>query len=371
MADHLMLWLIGILLLLASDPLLADHPTPPADLTRHPLYKNHVFDQTPQTVDLGIQPLWLPSGVVTEVIRRDALLQKELRHLGLEIRFHPFLKGADVNFFLHAGKLEGGIGGDMPTLTACVNDQVQVVSLADLNFTAIVTRHAMLVVDLRGHHIGYAHGSNAHFALLQALTDSGLQESDVTLHNMEVSAMAEQLRKGSIDAFAAWEPTPAMAVFQDGAQVSYRALSSGYLYFTDDFASRHPQAIRHIIAAQVRALAWLDQSEVHLQQAVGWVIQHVEQLVGKNHPLDQDELTRLAMRGLRNLGLTPLLPETDLARDGPLARAVSFLRQIGKLPAATDWSTVRTCFKPDQVREVLATPQPYRLDQFDYSSEIP
>lgn len=80
---------------------------------------------------------------------------------GLEIRFFPFFKGADVNFFLGRGDLEGGIGGDMPAITAAANFGVVVSSTAQQGFCSMVARKHMLTDELRGRRTGYSDTMNA------------------------------------------------------------------------------------------------------------------------------------------------------------------------------------------------------------------
>ncbi|MBF0427330.1 MAG: ABC transporter substrate-binding protein, partial [Magnetococcales bacterium] len=200
---------------------------------------------------------------------------------------------------------------------------------------------------------------------------SGMDESTVTLVEMDVDAMPEQLRKKQIDAFAAWEPTPTWAVFQDNAQIVYRFLSSGYVYFAPSVVQDHPEAVRILLAAQIRALTWLDQSEANLEQGVDWGIEEMHKLLNTQEKRDRDELVRLTMRGLRNLSLTPLLPEDDRMPQGRLAKAVAFLRKIDKIPRDASWESVSSCFHPELVETVLLAPTQYQLDLFDYRQEVP
>ncbi len=102
------------------------------DLSDHPIYREYEFGQDESVIDLGIQPLWVPAGLISEAMRRDTLLHAALAEQGLRIRFHAFLKGADVNFFLRRGELEVGIGGDMPALTAAADSDLVVPEKAGL-----------------------------------------------------------------------------------------------------------------------------------------------------------------------------------------------------------------------------------------------
>jgi len=72
---------------------------PPAptmiDLSNHPIYSQYEFGEGTNIIDFGAQPLWVPTCLITETMRRDTILMKTMSELGLKIRFHFFLKGAD------------------------------------------------------------------------------------------------------------------------------------------------------------------------------------------------------------------------------------------------------------------------------------
>ena len=70
------------------------------DRAGHPIYSKYHFDRSGRIINFGVQPLYLPTGLISEAMKRDRVLQKALKDLGVEIRYYPFLKGDDVNFFL-------------------------------------------------------------------------------------------------------------------------------------------------------------------------------------------------------------------------------------------------------------------------------
>lgn len=329
--------------------------------------KSYDFGQTQTIVDIGIQPLWLPSGTLAEVIKHDSILQKQAQQLGVEIRFHPFSKGIDVNLHIHNGDLEGGMGGDMPAISACVEDQVRIVSLADYYFTAIVAPKNILLTELRGQRIGYAFGSNAHYTLLSALEANGLTESDVTLVPMETNAMPQALEQRTIDAFSAWEPTPTLALQLYGHKIIHKFLSSGYLYFSHSFAERYPEIINLIIAAEFRALNWLQLSDTHAIRAISWSNMAIRHFQGYDFALPIKETLKLERSSIRNLQALPIIPEDDLSENGHIGRAVHFLKRIGKLPPDLPWETVAACFHRKDGTKILSSPTEYHLNTFDYS----
>ena len=144
------------------------------DLSLHPIYSTYDFGEDDNVVDIGIQPLWIPPGIITEVMKRDAVLQRALSEDGMELRFHAFLKGSDANFFLKRGDLEIVIGGDMPALTAAATYDITVTSLIQHGYSSIVARQQMLMTELKGKKVACPFGSNALSALLTSMTVAGL-----------------------------------------------------------------------------------------------------------------------------------------------------------------------------------------------------
>jgi sulfonate transport system substrate-binding protein len=224
------------------------------DLTKHPVYSQYQFGHDEKVIDIGIQPMWMPVSVIVETMRHDETLQESLKALGMEIRFHAFAKGSDINFFLQRGDLDAGIGGDMPALLAAAKGNVLVASMIQQGFVSIMSGSSLLLSELRGKRIAFAPASNAHFALLNALFEMDIDESEVNMVAMDVNEMPEALKRGEIDLFASWEPMPTIAGQLYGAEAIYRSLSTGYLYFSRQYAERHPDVPHHLIASQIRSI---------------------------------------------------------------------------------------------------------------------
>ncbi len=91
--------------------------TEPSDLApdaaQNEVYASYEYEER-NTIYVGTQPLYSPTGLIPEAMRHDGILEEDLRGLGLNITFPPFLKGYDVNHFLSRGHPQVGIGGDMP-----------------------------------------------------------------------------------------------------------------------------------------------------------------------------------------------------------------------------------------------------------------
>ena len=339
------------------------------DYLADPLYSTYEFGQSDNVIDVGVQPVWIPTNIITEVIKRDMVLKDELAQKGLEIRFHGFRKGADVNFFLDRGDLQVGVGGDMPALTAAAKSDVLVASIIQKGFCSIVARRQMLTTDLKGMRIAYGYGSISHYRLLHLLLSVGLDESDVDLVAMDVGMMPEALKQGEIDAFAAWEPAPAIALITcEDARVIHRSLSSGYLYFSRSFAQQRPDAMRLIIAAQIRALKWLKNRD-RLLMACRWAITGEQSLTGRTSPLSERAYMTLAKKDLLGLTLFPAITAEELGPSKSLRDEFRFLKRMGSIPANSQWDDIAKCFDTGIVEELAQNRRKHRLDDFQYAEK--
>ena len=339
-------------------------------LSNHPVYRHYQFGDSYKVIDIGTQPLFLP-GVISEVMKRDTILKSELAEVGVEARFHSFLKGADVNFFLARGDLEAGIGGDMPTLMACANSSVSVTSLIDQHFVAIVARKSMMVSELKGKRIGYGFGSNAHYALLEALASEGLGPGDVSLIPMDVNDMASSLESGSIEAFSAWEPTPTIVLHKHPEFVSIRrVLTTGYLYFSEPFKQSSPQIVRLIVASQLRAMAWIIASDENLLAASTWTLNAGKMIGGDVDDVSPELLSDIVNNGLLGNSASALIAEKSLKENSSLFREFRFLQSLGQVPENKQWDDINSCFDQKLALDIISKPEQYRLSTDDFLGDV-
>ncbi len=73
------------------------------ELKDHPVYRNYNFSHDQKVIDMGVQPFWVPTSNISEIMRIDNILREELDALGYRLNVFPFLKGNDINYFLKAG----------------------------------------------------------------------------------------------------------------------------------------------------------------------------------------------------------------------------------------------------------------------------
>ena len=316
-------------------------------------------------VDLGIQPLGYPSGVISTVMRHDRTLRKALADLGQPLKTHAFLRGADMVPLLADRRLEAGLLGDMPTILATAMGTTWIVGLAKQTSTAVVAKGNIPVRGLAGKRIGYVPDSSAHHTLLQGLATAGLGEQQVQLVALRVDEMPDALERGDIDAFAAWEPGPSIALGRsDKNHVVFRGQSTDYFVVEREFVKRSPKAARHLIAGFLRAIEWMRRSPANLEKAARWAMTDSQALSRRPPALSVAQVVAITRRELLAIPSAPAILMTPGAV--PLKHEFAFLLKQGKLPAGATWANTEAAFEFDGLAWVFAEPGSFRIADFDY-----
>ena len=131
-----------------------------------------------------------------------------------KIKYSNFASGGDVVQAYGAKSVDIGFMGSSPATIALsepLNLPVSVIWIHDVIGTAesLVVRDKSVsdLKGLKGKTIAVAYGSTAHFSLLQALQDAGMdQAKDVKLINLEPEKMPSAWQGEQIDAAWVWDP---------------------------------------------------------------------------------------------------------------------------------------------------------------------
>jgi ABC-type nitrate/sulfonate/bicarbonate transport system substrate-binding protein len=316
-------------------------------------------------LDLGIQPLGFPSGVISAVMRHDRILQSALAELRTPLRTSAFRRGADMLALLADQRLDAGLLGDMPTLLTAATGNVWVVGLAKQTATALIARNNMVVGQLAGKRIGYVEASSAHLTVLQGLQAAGLSEQQVQWVAMGVADMPQALEAGALDAFAAWEPYTTIALNRNPHNhIVFRGASADYFVITRAFVRQQPQAALQLIAGFVRALAWMRESQGNLEQAARWAMAESSAFSNVPPALTSAQVRAITRRELLDIPSAPVL----LDDGGPprLKAEFEFLRRLGKLPTAAGWAQVEAALAYDGLATVLGDGRRFKLHTYDY-----
>ena len=317
---------------------------------------------------IAYQPFASPAGVVMEVVQRDRLLKQALLKQRLSARTTPFNAGIDAIRAFKQGEVVMTTLGDMPALELATTMPVTYCAQLKQNYAMVVGDKGLLPKDLKGKRIGNVFASSGHFALLKVLHSGGLTEKDVTLVPMPVNQMSEALLKGSIDAFAAWEPTPSLIIANapDRFSAVGRQSSSAYLVANRNFAEKHSEAMRQVAAALQRAMTWLRQDK-NLRKAVQWNIATISTFAATASHIQPEEISRVTALDLAAIRYTPrIAPLTRTTGSLPLADEFEFLKSIGKISKEAYWETILNSFNRDIVDQVLRNAVKYNLKQYSY-----
>lgn len=317
------------------------------------------------SMDLGAQPLGYPSGVVSAVMAHDRILKKALMELQHPLAVHPFRRGADMVPLLGDQRLEAGLLGDMPTILAASSGSVWVVGLVKQTFTAIVTTGDTQVGGLVGKRIAYVENSSAHHTLLQGLASAGLDESKVKMVPLQVDLMPDALQRGEIDAFAAWEPAPSIALaLGTKNRIVFRGLSSDYFVIQRAFAERSPEAALQVVASFLRAIEWMRRSQRNVEAAANWAMADAAALSGKPGVLSVGQIVAITRREILEVPSAPVIPLNPGTH--PLKNEFSFLNKLGKLPPGARWENLQSAFTYRGLARVMAEPRQFKTASFDY-----
>ena len=363
--------LIGIFILFLSKK--RDSPlssvTLAPDLFNHPIYSLYQFNQSDSVINIGIQPLYLPTGIIFEVIKRDNILNRTLSALGKEIKYYPFLKGTDINFFLQQKMLNAGVGGDMPVLSALSSFDVVIPVLIQKGNASIVSKETILTNDLKGKRIAYPHGSISHYFILELLHSEGIDEEMVRLIPMEISSMAEALHNDKIDLFSNWEPNVSSALKQyPEFIINYQQITTGYLYFLKDFVQKNQEITNHILAAVIRSISWMKSDYENLLLACEWSIAEMEIFTEQKSILTTNEIADLVFNDILiyDSKYSIIIKTKDIEPNSSLHKEYEFLNTLNKREVNVDWQIVAKSFDNNLINEILDHPKEFHLNEYDY-----
>lgn len=329
-------------------------------------YDAYDLSKDSSSVDLGVQPLGYPAAMIGAVMRRDRTLRSDLAAAGHPLATFPFRRGADMVDLMAEGRLEAGLLGDMPTILLASRSEVLIAGLVKRTSTALVSRQETMLARLKGKRLGYVPLSSAHHTLLQGLASAGLGEGDVTLVKLGIDEMPDALAQGRVDAFAAWEPAPSVALANNPqASVIFRGLSSDYFVLTRSFVQKNPEAARVLIAGFVRSIEWMRRSRKNIETAAQWAMQDGSALSGHPPSVTLAQAVDIARREILDVPSAPSIPLAP--PDQPhLFSEFRFLQKLGKLPADSVWERAAGAFDYDGLQTVFAAPGKYHLHVFDY-----
>jgi hypothetical protein len=329
---------------------------PAGDFENHPIYKHYQFSNDEKVIEIGVPTPWATVGHIVEVMKRDEILAEELARGGYSVKFYPFLKGDEINYFMGKGSLEGTIMGDAPTLKMAAEGRITVLSLFHKGSVSLVSRDVFRMKDLKNKRIAYPHGSVAHYYLLRLLKEKGMSEADIRHAPMDTSDMFEAIEQKRIDAFTTFEPTATVYTRLDPTLHTINRSFSSYGFFSvrKNYAAAHERAIRALLAAQFRARTWLVTSDRNRHLASGWVADESEKFMPLPLKKFIAELDALCAEDVLSMSDYAGVMKRDVLGDGgEMQREFEFLKEKGLISREREWKDVKANIDTRTLTEAL------------------
>ncbi len=166
----------------------------------------------------------IPNGDV--VVKDLGLLEACLPNA--EISWVQASSGGDVIKYYGAGEVDLGLMGSAPasrSASAPLNRDIDIQTIwihdviGDAESLIVKDDAASDVKGLKGKKVAVPFSSTAHYSLLQAFTDAGLQPGDVEVINLAPEQMPAAWNSGQIDAVWVWDPVQSELLANGGTRI--------------------------------------------------------------------------------------------------------------------------------------------------------
>ncbi|MES2538067.1 MAG: sulfonate ABC transporter substrate-binding protein [Pseudomonadota bacterium] len=200
------------------------------------------------------------------LLKGRGTLDKRLNAQGINVKWTEFPAGPVLLEGLNVGSIDFGTVGEAPPIfaQAAGADLVYVANEppAPLAEAIIVPKGSSLktVADLKGRKVALNKGSNVHYLLVKALEKAGLQYKDIETVFLPPADARAAFERGSVDAWAIWDPFLAAAEKQIGARVlaDGTGIVSNHQFFlaSRPYAEKNADIIRILIEELARVDDW-------------------------------------------------------------------------------------------------------------------
>jgi sulfonate transport system substrate-binding protein len=260
------------------------------------------------------------------LLKARGSLEKRLAPLHVEVKWTEFPAGPQLLEGLNVGSIDFGIAGEAPPIfaQAAGADLVYVGSepSASAGEAILVPKDSPIrtVAELKGKKVALNKGSNVHFLLVKLLEKAGVQYKDIDTVFLTPADARAAFERGSVDAWAIWEPFLAAAQRQTGARIL--ADGNGVVSNHQFFLASRTYAVRRadVVAIVLEELAIVDQ----------WAKTNPKEAAAALQPqigLDQPTLELALSRG--GYGVAPM-NDAVLAEQQGIADTFYDLRLIPK-----------------------------------------
>ncbi len=222
----------------------------------------------------------IPNGDL--IVKQQELLEKALPDT--EIEWLLFDSGGAVNEAIVAGDIDLGLAGSSPVSRGISNGiDYRVVWIHDVIGDAealVVNDDIAGIEDLEGKTIATPFASTAHFSLLAALNNAGVDPSKVNIIDSEPDEIYAAWTQGDIDGTYVWNPNLAK-IIDDGGKVlitSADLAEEGQTTYdlgvaSNAFAEKYPEALNAWAKAQDQAVSLIEEDPESAAEIISAVLE--------------------------------------------------------------------------------------------------
>jgi sulfonate transport system substrate-binding protein len=260
------------------------------------------------------------------LLKARRTLEKKLAPLHVEVQWTEFPAGPQLLEGLNVGSIDFGTVGEAPPIfaQAAGADLIYVGNEPPASAAeAIVVPKNSPITDLsqlKGKKVALNKGSNVHYLLVKLLEKAGLKYSDIDAVYLTPADARAAFERGSVDAWAIWEPFLAAAQKQIDARIlaDGRGVVDNHQFFlaSRSYAQQRPDVVAIVIEQVAAVDEW---AKAHTSDAAA----ALQPLIG----LDQPTLELALSRG--GYGVTPVT-DAVMAEQQNVADAFYGLRLIPK-----------------------------------------
>lgn len=195
-------------------------------------------------------------------------LEKRLAPQGIDVKWTEFPAGPQLLEGLNVGSIDFGTVGEAPPIfaQAAGADLVYVANQppAPQGEAIVVAKDSPIrrVADLKGRKVALNKGSNVHYLLVKALEKAGVDYAEVQVVFLPPADARAAFERGSVDAWAIWDPFLAAAEKQLGARVlaDGRGLVSNHQFYlaSRGYADKRAQVIQAIVDKLAKVDRWAE-----------------------------------------------------------------------------------------------------------------
>jgi sulfonate transport system substrate-binding protein len=272
------------------------------------------------------------------LLKARGSLEKRLAPLHVEVQWTEFPAGPQLLEGLNVGSIDLGTAGEAPPIfaQAAGADLVYVGNEppASAGEAILVPKDSPIkaVAELKGKKVALNKGSNVHFLLVKLLEQARVNYNDIDTIFLTPADARAAFERGSVDAWAIWEPFLAAAQRQTGARIL--ADGNGVVSNHQFFLASRPYASKRadVVTIVLEEVAAVDQ----------WAKTNRKEAAAALQPqigLDQATLELALSRG--GYGVTPV-SDAVLAEQQRIADAFYDLKLIPKRITVRDATLQRT-----------------------------